>query len=113
MMKKTLFVVVLILFCCSLVPLSSASLPAYEPYQENEFPLWSYKLRRGEILFFGSFVITMAVASLGYSLAANAGWAQPAKDDPLTALLIQGGIASVLSLGIAVTDYILGEREAL
>lgn len=108
MMKKTLFIVVLILFCCSLVPLTSASLPAYEPYEEEEFPLWSYKLRRAEILFFGSFVITMAVASLSYSLVVNAGWAPEAKND-LTAVLIQGGIASGLSLGIAIADYILGE----
>ncbi|HKL57613.1 MAG TPA: hypothetical protein VJ854_04375 [Sphaerochaeta sp.] len=106
-MKKALLLFVLLLFCCSLVPLASASLPAYEPYQEDEFPLWSYKLRRGEIIFFGSFVITMAVASLGYSLVKNAGWI-PAKD-PLNEILIQGAIAGGLSLGIAVADYILGE----
>lgn len=111
MMKKTLFLLVLLLFCISLVPLSSESLSAYEPYQEDEFPLWTYKLRRAEILFFGSFVVTMGVASLTYSLAVNAGWAPPAKD-ALTALLIQGAIASGLSLGITVTDYILGEVEA-
>jgi len=110
MMKKPLFVLVLLLFCFSLVPLSSASLPAYEPYEENEFPLWTYKLRRAEILFFGSFVITMAVATVGYSIAVNAGWVPPAKDD-LTAILIQGGIASGLSLGISVADYIIGEVE--
>ena len=111
MMKKTLVVVFLLFFCLSLVPLSSASLPSYEPYQEDEFPLWTYKLRRAEILFFGSFVLTMGVASLTYSLAVNAGWAPPAKDD-LTALFIQAGIASGLSLGIAVADYIIGEVEA-
>lgn len=110
MMKKTLALMMLLLFCLSLVPLSSASLPTYEPYQEDEFPLWSYKLRRAEILFFGSFVLTMGVASLTYSLAVNAGWAPPAKDD-LTALLIQAGIAGGLSLGIAVADYIIGEVE--
>lgn len=110
MIKKTLLILIILLFCSSLLPLASASLPAYEPYQENEFPLWTYKLRRAEILFFGSFVLTMGVASLSYSLAVSAGWAPPAKD-PLTALLIQGGIASVLSLGITVTDYILGELE--
>ena len=111
MMKKTLVLVMLLLFCLSLVPLASASLPSYEPYQEDEFPLWSYKIRRAEILFFGSFVLTMGVASLTYSLAVNAGWASPAKDD-LTALLIQAGIASGLSMGIAVADYIIGEVEA-
>ncbi len=110
MMKKGLIMLILLLFCLSLVPLASASLPAYEPYQEDEFPLWTYKLRRAEILFFGSFVVTMGVASLTYSLVVNAGWAPPAKD-ALTALLIQGGIASGLSLGIAVADYIIGEVE--
>ena len=111
MIKKIVFLLVLILFCSSLLPLASASLPAYEPYQENEFPLWTYKLRRAEILFFGSFVLTMGVASLAYSIAVNANWAPPAKD-PLTALFIQAGIASALSMGITVTDYILGEMEA-
>lgn len=111
MIKKTLFLLVLLMFCFSLVPLASASLPAYEPYQEDEFPLWTYKLRRAEILFFGSFVITMAVASLGYNLVVNAGWVPRAKDD-LSALLIQGSIAGGLSLGIAVADYIIGEVEA-
>jgi len=110
MIKKTLFLIVLLLFCFSLVPLASESLPAYEPYQENEFPLWSYKLRRAEILFFGSFVLTMGVALLSYNLVVNAGWVPEAKD-PLTALFIQGGIASGLSLGIAVADYIIGEVE--
>ena len=111
MIKKSLFVLVLLLFCISLVPLASESLPAYEPYQEDEFPLWSYKLRRADIIFFGSFVLTMGVASLSYTLAANAGWVPPANENMLRALLIQGGIASVLSLGITVTDYILGEVE--
>ncbi|HKL60642.1 MAG TPA: hypothetical protein VJ863_12155 [Sphaerochaeta sp.] len=111
MMKKSIVLVMILLFCVSLVPLASASLPSYEPYQEDEFPLWTYKLRRAEILFFGSFVLTMGVASLTYSLAVNAGWAPPAKDD-LTALFIQAGIASGLSLGIAVADYIIGEVEA-
>ncbi|MDY0288431.1 MAG: hypothetical protein RBR15_06365 [Sphaerochaeta sp.] len=108
MMKKALVLMMLLLFCLSMLPLYSTTLPAYEPYQEDEFPLWSYKLRRGEIIFFGSFVITMAVASLGYTLVVNAGWAPPAKD-ALSALLIQGGIAGGLSLGIAVADYMLGE----
>lgn len=111
MMKKTMLLMILLLFCVSLLPLASASLPAYEPYQENEFPLWTYKLRRAEILFFGSFVLTMGVASLTYSLAVNSGLVPPAQD-ALTALFIQAGIASALSLGITVTDYILGEMEA-
>jgi len=111
MMHKTLLIIVLLLFCLSLFPLASASLPSYEPYQENEFPLWTYKLRRAEILFFGSFVLTMGVASLTYALVVNAEWAPPPKDD-LTALFIQAGIASGLSLGITVADYIIGEVEA-
>ena len=110
MMKKTLFMMVLLLFCLSLFPLASESLPVYEPYHEDEFPLWTYKLRRAEILFFGSFVLTIVVANLTYNIVVNAGWAPSAKDD-LTALLIQGGIASGLSLGISVADYIIGEVE--
>lgn len=107
-MKKGVLLLLLMVFCLSLYPLASEPLAGYVPYEEQEFPLWSYKLRRAEILFFGSFVLTMGIAALSYNIAVNAGWAPPAKDD-LTALLIQGGIASGLSLGIAVADYVIGE----
>ena len=34
----------------------------YEPYTEEEFPIWSHELRRAESIFFGSLVITFPVA---------------------------------------------------
>lgn len=110
-MKKTVLLIMLLMFVVSLFPLASVALPEYEPYQEGEFPLWTYKLRRAEILFFGSFVLTMGVASLAYSIAVQAGWAPPAQD-ALTAVLIQGGIAAGLSLGIVAADYLIGEVGA-
>jgi hypothetical protein len=42
------------------------SVPAYEPYQKDEFPEWLIDLRRGEIIFFGSFPFTFFFVTEGY-----------------------------------------------
>ena len=110
-MQKHIALLVLMILIFSLLPLASTPLPTYVPYEENEFPVWTYKLRRGEILFFGSLVITMAVSSLAYTVAVSSG-AIPEANTALDALLIQAGIASVLSLGVSVADYIIGEVQA-
>ncbi|MDD3903547.1 MAG: hypothetical protein WC136_01970 [Sphaerochaeta sp.] len=111
MMHRRIALLVLLFLVFSLLPITGTPLATYEPYEENEFPLWTYKLRRGEILFFGSLVITMAVSSLAYNVAVSSNMISEAST-PLNALLIQGGIASVLSLGISVADYIIGEVQA-
>ncbi len=95
-----------------LVPVGAFSEPLkdYVPYQPDEFPIWSYSIRRAETLFFGSLVITMPVALLLYRLAQTANIVSAPTND-LQAYLVQGSIAASLSLGIAVTDYILGKAE--
>lgn len=98
------------------------------PYEREEFPEWAWDIRRGEIIAFGAFPIAMilsgislqlgrfAVKSLeagGYSeeyapffLSTRAG--PRYNEDERVGLLISAG---VISLGVALADYILGRRE--
>ena len=78
----------------------------YEPYEEDEFPLWSYEIRRAESIFFGSFVITLPVSILCYNLAGQLG--APISTDPTTSTLTSAAIAGGLSLAIAGIDYLIG-----
>ena len=77
----------------------------YEPYTEEEFPIWSHELRRAESLFFGSFVLTYPLAMGIYSLAGYAGADIPSGSDRA---LQQLGVAAGLSLAIAGIDWIIG-----
>lgn len=103
-MKKIVVIVLLLLLC--LHPLTAD----YVPYSEDEFPAWSIKLRRAETLLFGSLPITVPVATLGYSLAVSLG-APRFSADPFYDSLSVFGVAAVLSLGIAIADYIIGEMS--
>ena len=38
----------------------------YEPYEDDEFPRWMHLARRAEVVFLGSFPITMLLSSLTY-----------------------------------------------
>ncbi len=78
----------------------------YEPYEEDEFPIWSHELRRAESIFFGSLVITFPVAMGVYSLASSFGMPTPEED--YQKVLQQALIAGGLSLIIAGTDWIIG-----
>ena len=78
----------------------------YEPYEEDEFPIWSQELRRAESIFFGSLVITFPVAMGVYSLASSLG--MPTPDNEATQVLHQALIAGGLSLIIAGTDWLIG-----
>ncbi len=104
---------VLLMILLLVIPFSlfSDALPAYVPYEENEFPLWTYKLRRAETLFFGSLVITLPVAILLYNLAKGLD-VVPESEHEMQSLIMQTTIASALSLGISITDFIIGEVEA-
>jgi hypothetical protein len=107
MMKRTL--AWLLILCILLpLPLFSDPLPTYAPYEQDEFPLWTYKIRRAETLFFGSMVITLPVSALLYRLALSSN-ILPAQEDALSDLLVQASIAATLSLGISVADYVIGE----
>ena len=79
----------------------------YEPYTEEEFPIWSLELRRAESIFFGSLVVTFPVVMGVYSLASSLGMQGPSEE--YQQVLIQAGIAAGLSLIISLTDWIIGK----
>lgn len=81
----------------------------YEPYEEEEFPIWSHELRRAESIFFGSFVITLPVSMLIYNIAAYCG--MPTFDEEYKNFLVQAGVAASLSLTISLTDWIIGKSS--
>lgn len=92
-------------------PLSAAVETSYEPYVSGEFPQWAYELRRGETLFFGSMVITFPLVALGWEGIRALGGDLPGGNS-IEVTLEKAGVASILSLGVAVTDWILGKVEA-
>lgn len=106
-MKRCLATVLILLL---LLPLSAAETVTYEPYQSGEFPQWAYELRRGETLFFGSLVITFPMVVLGWNGINLMGGDLPTSPAFETTLK-QAGVACVLSLGIAIADWIIGEVQ--
>lgn len=97
----------LLIFLMVIAPLSADKIEyEYEPYEEDEFPIWSHELRRAESIFFGSLVITFPVAMGVYSLASSLG--MPTPNDDATKVLHQALIAGGLSLIIAGTDWHIG-----
>lgn len=82
----------------------------YEPYSADEFPQWSIKLRRAETLMFGSLPITFAFTGISYSVARSFG-AQQFSADPIRESLTLFGIAGVMSVAIALADFIIGEMQ--
>ncbi len=107
MMQKFVLTLCLVVLCASL-PLAAEPLKDYVPYEKDEFPLFTYKLRRAETLFLGSLVITWPVAMLLYSAARKTNLVPPPGSE-LQSFLVQGGIAASLSLGISIADFIIGE----
>ena len=93
--------------------------PDYEPYAEEEFPDWVHELRRAEVIFIGSFPLTMLFTSLAYegirlitgnaqgtATAGTAGFGNEQYSTEETKwILITGGI---LSAAVAAADFILG-----
>ncbi|MCK4541795.1 MAG: hypothetical protein KAU17_06125 [Spirochaetales bacterium] len=90
------------------------------PYEKEEFPPWLRDLRRGEVIFFGSYPITLFVSSLaydGFRLIQNSLILKEENyslmTDPLTVdekkyiLLSAAGV----SLVIALIDFLLGLGE--
>ncbi len=98
------------------------------PYEPEEFSKWARDLRRGEIIAFGAFPVAMIVSGIGYQLgrfayqSVDAGQVQPEyapgffspqtgpryNNSERVGLIVSGAIISV---GVAVADYILGRRE--
>jgi len=108
-MKRMIIILLIILLCVHL-GFSATNTSVYAPYDINEFPDWSLKMRRGETLLFGSLPITLSLTGLSYSVALGLG-AQKFSNDPFKESLMVFGIATGLSLIIAITDFILGELE--
>lgn len=78
----------------------------YEPYEEDEFPIWLSEIRRAESIFFGSMVITFPLTVAGYSVASAFG--APIEGDEFSLFWQQLGIASCFSLAIAGIDWLIG-----
>lgn len=110
-MKKKVIAMCLIIILSTLpIYSTSVELNNYEEYTIDEFPSWSQKLRRGESLFFGSLAITFPLSVLSYNLAVNSSLISSSSSN-LTDLKYEVTIAAILSLSIALGDYILGEME--
>ncbi|NLZ77813.1 MAG: hypothetical protein GX911_07590 [Spirochaetales bacterium] len=105
-MKKAVAVLMILLILIP-VNLFSEPLAGYEPYEEGEFPLWTYRIRRAETIFFGSLVITFPLSILLHGVARSAGIIPPGSGE-MNDLLAQAAIAGALSLGVSVADWVLG-----
>ena len=90
------------------------------PYDKEEFSPWLRDLRRGEIIFFGSYPITLLVSSLaydGFRLVQNSLILKEDNYSLMTDPLTQNekiGIllsAAGVSIVIALIDHLLGLRE--
>lgn len=108
-MPRRILLLLLILLL-ALSPLASEARLTYEPYGEDEFPIWTMELRRAECIFFGSLVITYPVASLLYNVLANEGIINR-PDESVDRMLQKAAIASALSFTISTADYIIGKYE--
>lgn len=78
----------------------------YEPYEEDEFPVWLSEIRRAESIFFGSLVITFPLTAAGYSIASGLG--ADINDNQFQLFWVQLGVASCLSLAIVGIDWLIG-----
>lgn len=108
-MKKVILIILLFAFSFSLfsTPVTRESFGEkyeYEEYKDEEFPLWSIELRRGESLFFGSLALTYPLSLMIF------GFASPdmdVKDKALWSLI--PAVSSSLILSVA--DWIIGKVQ--
>ena len=95
----------LILFSCATTGQTSGSADKEPvPYEEGEFSPGLMKLRRGEVLLFGSLPLFYMFTSLGYDLAV-----QNPPDDTNTVLGHKMAVSVSLSGILALADFIVGE----
>ena len=100
-------IAILLIFLMAIPPVFSDPIEyEYVPYEEEEFPIWTMKLRRAESIFFGSMVITFPLTVAGYSVASAFG--APIEGDEFSLFWQQLGIASCFSLAIAGIDWLIG-----
>ena len=105
-MKFTRVLAVMLLLLISYNLMADPVVYEYEPYTEEEFPIWVHELRRAESIFFGSFVLTFPVAALCYNIAAQYGMPTPSEN--YQQVLMQAAWAAGLSLLITGIDWIIG-----
>ena len=109
--KRVISLILVLCLTLSLLPAAdglNVKFPSYTPYEKNEFPVWSQKLRRAEALFFGSLAITFPVSVGAYSLTTTY-FPVPVPEANSTQVLQQAAIACGISVLIVLIDYIIGE----
>ena len=106
MLKKIISILLIFIIISS--PIFAEAELSYKPYGEDEFPIWTMKLRRAESIFFGSLVLTLPITSLVWSICENNGLINRI-EKPMDRFLCQLGVASGLSLCISTADWIIGE----
>ncbi|NQT60446.1 MAG: hypothetical protein HQ557_15825 [Bacteroidetes bacterium] len=109
-MKKILIIVILAsLFSNTLYAESSSAEDtgevSYELYINEEFPDWLHKVRRAESLFIGSLPLTYGAVTLAANLFSVNTTGTLIQDD----YLLRFGISAVVSFGIVLIDFLLGE----
>jgi len=110
MIKKGLFLLLILSFCSSL--LYSQDQEIAIPYKPDEFPQWTLDLRRAEIVTIGSFPLSFMFTAIIYDLtkSASAGFdptipfgSSRSQEDIKNMLIISGGV----SLAVGLTDFII------
>ncbi len=100
-------ILALILIACLAFSVSADPISYdYEPYKEDEFPVWLSEIRRAESIFFGSLLITFPLTTAGYAVASSLG--AEIESDNFSLFWQQIGIASCASLLIAGVDWLIG-----
>jgi len=114
MIKKGLFLLLILSFCSSL--LYSQDQEIAIPYKPDEFPQWTLDLRRAEIVTIGSFPLSFMFTAIIYDLtkSASAGFdptipfgSSRSQEDIKNMLIISGGV----SLAVGLTDFIIQQKE--
>ena len=95
-------VICLLLLALGFSAFSATQLPEYVPYGEEEFPEWSRKLRRAEVIALGATAITYPLIGLFAKF----------DDSKMDGFLIKFGISAAAGAVIALADYIIGEVNA-
>jgi hypothetical protein len=97
---------VLLFSCATTGTASKESGAEPAPYEKDEFPPALVKLRRGEVLFFGSLPLFYMFTSLGYDSIV-----QSPPSDTNDVLYQKMMISLSLSGVLAIADFIVGEVE--
>lgn len=109
MKKKIIAIFLLFIIASTSLYCNTNEYRDYEEYTIDEFPSWSWKLRRGESIFFGSLAITLPLSIVAYNIADNMSVIDTTNNNDITNFKYQISIAAAISLSIAVADYIIGE----